>query len=123
MLTTYEPSKNNRRTFNDGWAMGVKIDKSSIVKNLTGHIPFGNEVIGMNRFFRAKQEDVKLSKMISLPSGADLDGVSHVEVHDYRKDGSARYFRIVQVQEIPDSAPPCLQVSLEDVKTNFKDLR
>lgn len=122
MLTTYKPSKNNRRTFNDGSLVGIQTDGAKITKNLTRAIPFGQMVIGESRFYHAMGEKVKLSKVVSIPWDMAIVGISKVILSDF-KEGRDGVFRVVQMQEIPDSAPPCMQLSLEELTTHFEDCR
>lgn len=122
MLTTYKPSKNNRQLFNDGTLIGIRTDGPKITENLTRAIPYGNKVIGESRFYHAMGEKVQLSKVIVIPWEQEMMGIGKIELQDF-KDGTRGIFKIVQFQEIPDSAPPAMQLSLEKLTTHYEDSR
>lgn len=122
MLTTYKPSKNNRQLFNDGSLIGIRTDGAEITGNLTRAIPYGNKVIGENRFYHAMGEKVQLSKVIVVPWEQEMMAIGKIELQDF-KDGTHGIFKIVQFQEIPDSAPPAMQLSLEKLTTHYEDSR
>ncbi|WP_304818156.1 hypothetical protein [Faecalibaculum rodentium] len=122
MLTTYKPSKNNRQLFNDGILTGIRIDGPKITENLTRPIPYGNKVIGESRFYHAMGEKVQLSKVVVIPWEQGMMDIGKVELQDF-KDGAHGIFKVVQFQEVPDSAPPAMQLSLEKLTTHYEDLR
>lgn len=122
MLSTYDKSKNNRTLFNSGSLTGILVEGSRITRSLTRPTPYGDRTIGFSRFYKAKGEDVRLSKLVSIPEGDDWHDIKYVQVQNYRS-GRKEVFKVVQVQDLFDSAPPAILLSLEDVKTPFEDIR
>ena len=113
----------NEITFVDGVVRGVTIKNGSIIKNDTPDIYFGSYTVGFNRFMRAYNNDIKIAKVINVPFRAPLQDSLYVEASFFRKKQSKDIFKVVQCQEIFDSKPPCLRLSLEKVKTKFDDSR
>lgn len=113
----------NEITFVDGVVRGVTIKNGSIIKNDTPDIHFGSYTVGFNRFMRAYNNDIKIAKVINVPFRAPLQDSLYVEASFFRKKQSKDIFKVVQCQEIFDSMPPCLRLSLEKVKTKFDDSR
>lgn len=113
----------NEITFVDGVVRGVTIKNGSIIKNDTTDIHFGSYTVGFNRFMRAYNNDIKIAKVINVPFRAPLQDSLYVEASFFRKKQSKDVFKVVQCQEIFDSKPPCLRLSLEKVKTKFDDSR
>lgn len=110
--------------FNEGYLTGIEINGSQVTKNTTKPIHFGSRTIGFNRFFRGKMQDIEISKVIRVPYNAPIRGTTHVDAHFFRESRSTLdVYKIVQLQELADEKPPCLQLSLEKVRTNFKDVR
>lgn len=122
MLTTYKPSKDNRQLFNDGTLTGIETAGPLIMADATRAMPFGNKVIGSNRFYHAMGEKVKLSRLVVIPYDQSVIGVGKVLLKDFRS-GASGVFKIIQLQELPDSAPPAMQLSLEALETEFEDRR
>lgn len=109
--------------FIDGNLKGIAISGSIIKADLTPVIPLKSQTVGFNRFYRAKNEDIKVAKVVRVPYCPELLDAQHVEAGFYREKKQKDIFKVVQVQELLQEAPPCLQLSLERVKTNFKDER
>lgn len=122
MLTTYKPSKDNRQLFNDGTLTGIETAGPLIMADLTRAMPFGAKVIGASRFYHAMGEKVKLSRLVVVPYDQSMNGVSKVLLNDFRS-GITGVFKVIQLQELPDSAPPAMQLSLELLETEFEDRR
>lgn len=115
-------SKGTSATFTDGKVRGIQIRDGKILKNLTDMIPVGIKTVGFNRYFRSLNQDIKISKVVVMPFEAPIDDSVYLELFMFRQKG-AQIYKIVQLQELADSKPPCLQLSLEKVRTNFTDLR
>lgn len=113
----------NEITFVDGVVRGVSIKNGSITENMTKDIHFGSYTVGINRFMRAYNNDIKIAEVINVPFQAPLQNSMYVEASFFRRKKVHTIFRVVQCQEIFDSKPPCLRLSLEEVKTKFDDER
>lgn len=114
----------NPAVFNEGFLTGIEIDGSKITRNLTPPIHFDSRTIGFNRFFRAKMSEINIAKVIRIPFNAPIRECTHVDARFFRETRKDKdIYKIVQLQELTDEKPPCLQLSLERVRTNFKDCR
>lgn len=110
-------------TFNDGILKSVSIRNGGILKDLSSYIPFGQKTVGYNRFFRAYNNDIKISKVVVVPFESELQDADYVECGFFREHNQPSIYKVVQCQELLDSKPMCLQLSLEKVKTKFDDRR
>lgn len=116
-------TKANNTTFTDGVLKSVLIKSGYIEKNLSCYIPFGQKTVGYNRFFRAYNNDIKISKVLVVPFESNMQNATYVECGFFHEDKNPQIYKVVQCQELFDSKPKCLQLSLEKIKTKFDDKR
>lgn len=108
-------------TFNDG------VCRIYAVKNIAppGGLPqdrlalklaalrYRERIVGVSRFYTAKQNNVQADRLIRVP---------------YREDISARdvcmvkgkQYRIEQIQRPPEAQPPCLDLTLERLESDYE---
>jgi len=72
-------------------------------------IYFSNNVLGMKRFFSAQAVNVVVDKVIKIPF------VSNIDTHDKVQINGLSVYDIELSQEIKDSNPPCLILSLRAI--------
>lgn len=112
-------------TFEDGYLTGVKIEGSKVTKDVTGKVAFKSKTVGFNRFYRAKQEDIHVTKVVRFPlmPGFDPYAFTHIDLREFRSPNVMSIYRVVQVQELFDEKPAQIQLSLEKIRTAYKDGR
>lgn len=71
---------------------------------------FTNRVLGYNRYFTAKANQVKVSAVIRIPKVKGIDTHDEIEIR-----GLGRY-SIELIQEIFESNPPCLDLTLKQLE-------
>ena len=98
--------KKKFETFNDGVVDIYDLDEEGEKGEKIATMRFGNQVIGTERYFKAKATDVEITKLIRIPM------ISKVEVHQIAEI-NGKDFRIVQAQQIFDSHPKKTVLSLE----------
>ena len=123
MLTTYRPAKNNRALFTDGTIQGLDIQKGHIIKTATEKIPFGKKTVSYKRFYRNSMNDIRCDLVAVVPLECGLGEGMSVEVYDYRHKKEPVIYRVIQVLEKPNTAPPSLELDLEKLKTRYDDDR
>lgn len=93
-------------TFNDGVAKIYETDENDdIIADSLKKYRFGNEKIGVTRFYGAKQNDIELSKVIHIHKDENLRTDMAVVISGTR-------FKIEQIQHDKSKNPPCSIVSL-----------
>lgn len=76
-------------------------------------LPFDYKTVGLTRYIEGRQENVKISSVISVPYRADIS------TQEIAVLGETQY-RIWQAQYIPDTRPPTLKLSLERIVENYE---
>lgn len=71
---------------------------------------FTNRVLGYNRYFTAKANQVKVNAVIRIPKVNGIDTHDEIEIR-----GVGRY-SIELIQEIFESNPPCLDLTLKQLE-------
>lgn len=77
------------------------------------YLPFDYRTVGLARYIEGRQEDVKITSVISVPYRPDISTQEVVVL------GEAQY-RIWQLQHISDTRPPTLKLSLERIVENYE---
>lgn len=115
-------SKTKIKTFNDGI---VNIYSETKGKELLRYdeIRYSNEVMGATRFYAAAAANIKLNRVISIPS---LRGIEPEIVFEITEDktGVTGKYSAVEVQTITDTARPYLKIILRAYaqgKTNWEE--
>ena len=73
------------------------------------NIRFENRTVGAERFFKAKEAQHKVSKVVRIPQVRTLCDKDIIVIGDEQ-------YRILQAQTINDTLPKCWQLTLERVK-------
>lgn len=99
--------KSKIQAFTSGWLEIWKKGGKEPDERLYPRIRYDTRTVGSKRAFEAEQAGHLIAKMVRIP-------VVPVDFNNLfvRLEGKHRY-DIVQVQEIQDTAPRCLQLSLE----------
>lgn len=93
-------------TFNDGVAKIYETDENDdIIADSLKKYRFGNEKIGVTRFYGAKQNDIELSKVIHIHKDETLRTDMAIII-----DGTR--FKIEQIQHDKNKNPSCSILSL-----------
>ena len=99
------------QTFLDGLCAIFGQDENGKQKLVRGNVPYQLRTVGSRRFFEAAQIGHTISRVIRVPKiGRDLNDCQ-VVIHDGSEKG--QLYQILQAQEIMDTKPRCLQLSLE----------
>lgn len=77
------------------------------------HLPFDYKTVGLARYIEGRQENVKITSVISVPYRPDISTQEVVVL------GEVQY-RIWQLQHISDTRPPTLKLSLERIVENYE---
>lgn len=104
-----EPTK--IQTFLDGTCAIYGQDENGKQKLVRENVPYQLRTVGSRRFFEAAQIGHTISRVIRVPEiGRDLNDCQ-VMIHAGSEKGLL--YQILQAQEIMDTNPRCLQLSLE----------
>lgn len=102
-------------TFNDGIVKVLEVNQRSITKEL-GKLRFGYRTIGIKRFYEAKVLSSSVDKLISIPKNTIVKQMNIIEIESVQ-------YKIEQIQEKFDTAPPCLYLSLKKETIKYTDER
>lgn len=113
-----------------------------IVDTKLKNIRFGNRTIGERRYFDAQTAGNKITKLLSIPAAVlnreDIEALDIVIIDsqsgwlwdpfDFERDEiinehNPAMYKIVQIQEKFDTAPPAIYLSLEKIVQLYKDRR
>lgn len=95
-----------RQMFLDGWCDILGSDERAQGAVWRRNVPYQLRTVGSKRFFEAEMAGHTVSRVIRLPElGVPLNNC------EVRIGGQV--YQIVQVQEIVDTSPRCLQLTLE----------
>lgn len=103
-------------TFNDGTMEICEVKNRNIVKTRQKEIRFGNQTVGVNRFWQAKVASNTVDRLVAIPP------VPQISRSDICLILGEQY-KILQIQEKNDQYPPCLFLTLERNQVAFKDVR
>lgn len=118
-----QAKRNNVILFNQGLIQFLLLDKNkNIILNDGPAVPAGFPTVGYKRFFEAKTAGSSADLVATIPVITTVDPQDLVEVERFDRSGK-KLFRIVQVQERPDAAPPCLQLTLAEERVKYVDKR
>ena len=129
-------------TFTDGILSICKTEDRVIVDTKLKDIRFGNRTIGERRYFDAQTAGNKITKLLSIPAAVlkreDIEALDIVIIDsqsgwlwdpfDFERDEiinehNPAMYKIVQIQEKFDAAPPAIYLSLEKIVQLYKDRR
>lgn len=119
MKSLANSEKSSFLTFNDGIADFYKVrntapkgDKPVNTTVFAVRLRFGYETVGVNRFYTAKQADVKLDELIRTPMQRQISAQDIVKI-------SGRFYRIEQVQHVNGTKPPISRFSLSRIEVDY----
>lgn len=103
-------------SFQDGLVSFWGLDEKRRPVPLLSPVRFQNRVMGSVRYYEAELAGHRLEKLIRIPQAAarsaPLDGCFAVI--------GEKQYKIARVQEISDTIPPCVDLSLEQNPTLLK---
>lgn len=89
----------------DGAAAGHKPEPQ---RTLRVTLQFDERRVGVERFYRSAQAQERISRVLRVPlSSITLHAQDQAQV-----TGDSRWYRVVQIQTVPDVLPACLDLSL-----------
>lgn len=109
------------QTFNDGVLEIYNVDNIAApgnkpVQGLTkkvGPLRYEERVVGMSRFWTAKQYNAKVQQVLRVPR------VSNVDIDDIAMLADGSQYKILQVQYPTDIKPNVMDLSLEKVGVRY----
>lgn len=94
-------------SFSDGKCDIYTEDDSGGKSNKYIGLGFSNYVLGVKRYWAAAANQVKINKVIRIPLLRDIDTFDTVEIKGMGK------YEVKEIQEIYDTNPPCITLSLK----------
>lgn len=94
------------QTFLDGCCVILSQDETGREVKLLENVPFDLRTVGSKRFFEAAQIGHTISRVIRIPDVGRA-------VNDCSVNIRGQTYQILQAQEIMDTCPRCLQLTLE----------
>ena len=104
-------------TFNDGILDICSVKGRKIVETKHCGIRFGFRTVGIKRFYEAKVLSNQIDEVVAILPVEDI-----ISAMDICIIGEKQY-KIIQIQNKYDAAPPCLLLSLERVVIAYEDVR
>jgi hypothetical protein len=109
------------QTFNDGILNIYEVKNiaeagKKPIKGLTKKVSslrFEERIVGMSRFWTAKQSQVQINQMLRTPR------INSVSTQDVVIPVDGKQYEIKQIQYISDVDPPCMDLSLERLVTAY----
>lgn len=102
--------------FNDGVLDVCEVENRALVRTKLRKLRYGNLTVGASRYWDAKIASSEIERMAAvLPEG-------EITTRDICVIGGKQY-KILQVQEKFDAAPPCRYLSLSSMQVPYKDFR
>ena len=113
--------KRQTQTFNDGIVKIYRVDDISEPGNMPKDglilkidpLRYEERIVGMSRFYSAKQEQIKIDKLIRAPR------IQSISSQDIAVLPSGQY-EINQIQYPPDVMPLCMDLSLERLVEDYE---
>lgn len=110
-------------SFSDGYLQPLEVERERIITGNAAHVcAYGDETVGFARFYSAHQAGVAIDRTCSIPYDSCVKREQYVEMVGFR-NGKVCIYKIMQVQEKADTAPPSLLLSLSEVKVTLADER
>lgn len=109
------------QTFNDGVLHIYSVENVAESGNMpkdglkakVKNIRYAERTVGMGRYWTAMQEHVQITRLIRAQK------IENVNVHDVVVIKGKQY-KIVQIQYVQDTSPPCMDLSLERLETEYE---
>lgn len=105
------------QTFNDGVLNIYRIDNTAAPGEMPNETPtikyqgirYDNRTVGMSRFWQAKQEDVRIERLVRCPRLSDVHALDIIQTE------TGDQYNIEQIQYPRDVYPPSMDLSLSVV--------
>lgn len=92
--------------FSDGVVKLYRTDTDDeIIRDSLREYHFGDRRVGVNRYYAARQNDVELVRLIHIHRNTEVDTQYAAVINNTR-------YKIEQIQQEPDTNPPCTVLSL-----------
>ncbi len=102
--------------FNDGICyIYEKTDEETTLKY--SGVRFADRVVGAKRYYAAAQVQVEINRLIRVQKGPVITPHDIVVINE---NGINVNYKIAQVQKIPDTYPPCIDISLSQLEMLLK---
>lgn len=103
-------------TFNDGTLDLCKVKERAITETRQKGVRFGNQTVGVSRFWSAKVAASTIDRLVAIPviPGISVKDLCIIE---------GKQYTIKQIQQKFDKTPDCLFLSLEENPILYKDIR
>lgn len=107
---------NNFVTFNDGVLDLCKVKDRTIIETKQKGLRFGNQTVGVVRFWEAKVASSNIDRVVSI---LPVDEISQKDMCIIK----GTQYKIKQIQIKYDKKPVCMFLSLEENSIAYKDAR
>lgn len=107
---------NNFVTFNSGVLDLCKVKNRTIIETKYKGLRFGNQTVGVVRFWEAKVASSNIDRVVSV---LPVEGISQSDICMI----NGKQYKINQAQTRYDKNPVCVFLSLEENKIAYKDER
>ncbi len=109
------------QTFNDGVLDIYRVTNIAEAGNMPKdglkakikNIRYSERTVGMGRYWAAMQEHVQITQMVRIQR------IEAINVNDVAIIKGKQY-KIVQIQYVQDTSPPCMDLSLERLETEYE---
>lgn len=113
--------KQQTQTFNDGVLTIYKVTNIAAAGRMPkdglsskkGPLRYDERIVGMGRYWTAKQENVKVDRLIRVPLFRE------VSTQDVVIPNDGEQYSIKQIQYPKDVVPPCMDLSLERLEAAY----
>jgi len=103
-------------TFNSGTLELCQVKERTIIATKKSGIRFGDQTVGVVRFWEAKVADSTINRLVAIPL---VPGITQKDICII----NSQQYKIKQIQQKFDKTPPHLLLSLEENSINYKDIR
>ena len=103
-------------TLKDGSLDICSVKGRKIVETRQAGIRFGFRTVGIKRFYEAKVLSNQIDEVVAILPVEDISTMDICIIGE-------KQYKIIQIQNKYDAAPPCLLLSLERVVTTYEDVR
>lgn len=103
-------------TFNDGVLDLCKVKDRTIIETKQKGLRFGNQTVGVVRFWKAKVASSNIDRVVSI---LPVNEISQKDICIIK----GIQYKIKQIQVKYDKKPVCMFLSLEENSIAYKDIR
>lgn len=117
--------KSKTQTYNDGILNIYKVENTAETGNMpkdgltlrVGPLRYEERIVGMGRFWDAKQSKVEISRLLRVPRIESVSSQDVVVLGDVGADGDQ--YKITQVQYVTEVEPLSMDLSLERLSVDY----